>query len=114
MLLFRVWLMTIIAVLGGYTLLVIAAEGINLFPVFFGDIAKMGWPGQFNLDFLFMLSLSALWVAWRHRWSAAGLVLALLAVNLGALFLSIYLLIVTAQAKGDLVHVLTGGRDRRI
>lgn len=113
MTLFRSWLLIILVVLAGYTVLVIAAHGANLFPVFFGDIAKMGWPGQFNLDFLFMLSLSALWVAWRHRWSAAGFGLALLAFNGGALFLSIYLLIVIARAKGDLVRVLTGDHDRR-
>jgi hypothetical protein len=51
------------------------------------------WFGQFNLDFMFMLSLSALWVSWRHRFSATGLALGVVAFLGGILFLTVYLLI---------------------
>jgi len=110
---FRVFLAVLWATLVVYTGLVMANHGTGLFAVFFGDMAAMGWPGQFNLDFLFMLMLSGLWVAWRHRFSSAGLLLALLAVFLGSLFLTTYLFIVSSQAKGDMKEVLLGkGRAR--
>ena len=96
------------AVLTIYTVMVIGAEGWNLLGVFFADMAKMQWPGQFNLDFMLMLTLSGLWVAWRHHFSAAGLGLGVLAFFGGALFLSIYLLIQTLRTKGDMRVVLLG------
>ncbi|MEZ5503476.1 MAG: hypothetical protein R3E50_12795 [Halioglobus sp.] len=73
MTLFRVLLATLLLILLAYTFVVIGNHGMGLLPVFFGDIAKMGWPGQFNLDFLFMLTLSAFRVAWRHHFSGVGL-----------------------------------------
>jgi hypothetical protein len=111
MMAFRILLATMLAVLVVYTGVTIANHGLNLFPIFFGDIAKMGWPGQFNADFLGMLTLSGLWTAWRNRFSAGGIVLGLLAFNLGAPFLCAYLLVLTAQAKGDMREVLVG-RER--
>ncbi len=105
---FRIFLAIIFVVVGVYTAEVITNHGFGLFPVFFGDMAKMGWAGQFNLDFLFMLALSALWVSWRHRFSGVGLLLGLLAFLGGAPFLSAYLFIVAGQAKGDAKEVLLG------
>lgn len=105
---FRAWLIVIIATVGVYTSVVIADYGMTLFQVFFGDIAKRGWPGQFNLDFLCMLSLSGLWVAWRNRFSGTGIALGIGAVFLGAPYLSAYLLYLLAQTKGDLPAVLLG------
>jgi len=107
---FRTMLIAMFAVLAGYTGLVVANHGLDLIPVFFGDIAKMAWPGQFNLDFLFMLTLSATWVAWRHRFTPGGLALGLVALVGGASFLSIYLLIVSFQVKGDARALLMGNR----
>ena len=105
---FRVLLVAMFGVLLVYTAVVIADHGWNLLSIFFGDMAAMTWPGQFNLDFMFMLMLSGLWVAWRHRFSGAGLLLAVVAVFGGASFLSIYLLVVSLQAKGDMREVLLG------
>lgn len=90
MLLIRALCIIIFAALALYTAPVLQAEP-NLFPAFFGAIAGGGWQGQFNLDFLFMLTLSGLWVAWRHRFTPAGLGLGLLAFLGGAMFLSVYL-----------------------
>lgn len=45
-----------------------ALRGWNFMPVFFRDIIALTWPGQFNLDFSCLLSLSGLWLAW--RWPA--------------------------------------------
>ena len=58
---FRAFLVAMWLCIAVYTASVIANHGLGLLPIFFGDIAKMGWPGQFNLDFMFMLSLSGLW-----------------------------------------------------
>jgi hypothetical protein len=109
---FRAWLVVILVTVGAYTAVVVGNYGLNLFPYFFGDMLKLGWPGQFNLDFMFLLSLSGLWVAWRNRFSAAGLALGTLAFLLGAPFLSGYLLYLLAQAKGDLRAVLLGDAPR--
>jgi hypothetical protein len=103
---FRAWLVLILAVVGAYTASVIRNHGLNLFAPFFGDMARLGWPGQFNLDFMFMLSLSALWVAWRNRFSGSGLALGVAAFLLGAPFLAAYLLLLLSQTRGDLRAVL--------
>ena len=105
---FRALLAGIWLVLVGYTAVVIANHGTGLFAIFFGDIAKVGWPGQFNLDFLFMLTLSAIWVAWRHHFSIAGLALALLAFTGGSLFLSTYLLVQIWRLGPDVKRILVG------
>ena len=78
-------------------------------------MAAMGWPGQFNLDFTSLLTLSALWVAWRHQFSGGGVALGLLAFFGGGMFLTTYLFVVSAQAKGDMKEVLLGkARDRHV
>jgi hypothetical protein len=105
---FRTFLIILLTILIGYTAIVIANHGLGLFKIFFGDMAVMGWPGQFNLDFMFMLTLSALWVAWRHQFSNIGILLSLLALVGGSLFLGIYLLILSWQTNGDMKQVLLG------
>ena len=87
-------------------------HGMDLVPIFFGDIAKLTWPGQFNLDFLCMLLLSGLFVAHRHRFSPAGIALGLLATVGGSLFLSAYLLVASLRARGDLTVLLLGEARR--
>ncbi len=69
---FRVLLIVILVVLAGYTADVIANHGWGLLAVFFGDIGRMEWPGQFNLDFLFMLTLSATWVSSWLPWPCSA------------------------------------------
>ena len=108
MAIFRTFLILALAVLLVYTAIVIQNHGISLLSVFFGDIAAMTWHGQFNLDFMLMLMLSGLWVAWRNRFSGSGLVLALFAFFGGALFLALYLLYLLRSTEGDLKIVLLG------
>lgn len=103
----RIYLSVIFVVILGYTSVTIANHGMNLLPVFFGDMATMAWPGQFNLDFMFMLTLSGLWVAWRHEFTPVGVVLGLLALFGGAMFLSAYLLILTSRDR-DVRRLLLG------
>ena len=83
-------------------------HGWDLGAVFFGDIMAVNWAGQFNLDFMGFLSLSALWVSWRHEYTRAGLVLAVLAFFGGIVFLAAYLLYATGQANGDMKVLLLG------
>ena len=105
---FRFLLIVMFGLLLAYTGVVMIHHGPSLFQVFFGDMAKLGWPGQFNLDFMMMLMFSGLWVAWRHRFSARGLGLAVLAFFLGSAFLCVYLFILTLQTKGDMREILVG------
>ncbi|CAN5900354.1 hypothetical protein BH11PSE8_BH11PSE8_40240 [soil metagenome] len=105
---FRVLLVAIVATVLVYTGIVIAAEGFGFMAVFFGDILAMKWPGQFNLDFSCLLLLSGLWVAWRHQFSLRGLGLGLAALLAGSPFLSVYLLVASLRAKGDMKVLLLG------
>lgn len=105
---FRTFLAAVFLVIAGYTLVVIANHGVNLLPVFFGDMATMQWPGQFNLDFMCMLLLAGLWVSWRHQFSVGGVLLGLVAVFGGALFLSAYLLVESLRTKGEMRRLLLG------
>jgi hypothetical protein len=107
---FRAALVLLWLAVAGYTGVVVAHHGIDLVSVFFSDVRAMGWPGQFDLDFIGMLVLSGLWVAWRHDFSARGLGLGLLAAVGGILFLATYLLVLSLQSKGSMKEVLLGAR----
>ncbi|MEQ9452584.1 MAG: hypothetical protein RJQ07_13455 [Pseudomonadales bacterium] len=107
---FRILLVVILSAVTLYTLPVIVNHGVNLFPTFFGDMLKMGWAGQFNLDFLGFLILSAFWTAWRNEFSPSGLGLAVLAFFFGAPFLTIYLLYLSFQTNHDAKIMLLGAQ----
>jgi len=101
-------LLSFLLVIAIYTLLVVQSHGMNLFPVFFGDLLAMTWRGQFNLDFMCFLALSALWVMWRNGFSKSGLALGILAFFGGMLFLSIYLLLLMQRPGASLTSLLLG------
>jgi hypothetical protein len=108
---FRIVLVAMFVAVAGYTGIVIANHGPDLLSVFFGDIARLTWAGQFNLDFTCLLVLSGLWVAYRHRFGALGLVLGVCAMVGGVLFLSGYLLVASLRTRGD-VDALLRRQDR--
>tara|TARA_R110001599_G_C12176322_1_gene653695 strand:- start:93 stop:428 length:336 start_codon:yes stop_codon:yes gene_type:complete len=110
MILFRAFLVVLWLALSAYTAVVVSSYGMGLLPIFFGDILALTWPGQFNLDFMFMLALSALWVSWRHQFTTGGLALGLLAFIGGASFLSVYLFVLSYQSQGNMKEVLLGSR----
>ena len=93
-----------------YTLVAVNNDGLDLITPALRDLAALGWPGQFHLDFLTYLILSALWIAWRHQFSAAGIALGLVASVGGILFFSAYLLIASFQANGDPTKILLGSQ----
>jgi hypothetical protein len=95
-----------------YTILAVVNEGPNLFATTLPAMADFGWQGQFHLDFATYLILSGIWVAWRHRFSATGIMLGVLAANLGIIFLSVYLLITINRTDGNMSEVLLGEQAR--
>ena len=110
---FRVLLVAIFTIVVAYTVVVIARHGLNLLPVFFGDIGRMEWPGQFNLDFLGFLTLSGFWLAWRHHFTPGGLALGLLGLFGGVPVLTAYLIWASLQVDGDVAALLLGpGRTK--
>ncbi len=107
---FRLLLVVLFIGVLSYTSVVVSRHGLDFMPVFSGDIAKLGWAGQFNVDFMCLLLLSALWVAWRHQFSAAGLILALLVPIGGTPFLCVYLLVQSVRCGGDAGAMIVGDR----
>ena len=105
---FRIFLGTVFIAILAYTAVTISNHGLGLVQIFFGDMAKMAWPGQFNFDFMCFLLLSGLWVSWRNKFSLSGVLLGLIAVFGGMLFLSAYLLILSFQTKGDVKALMLG------
>ena len=109
---FRIILTIMCIYIVGYTSITISNHGWNLFPIFFGDMAEMAWPGQFNLDFMSFLILSGLWVAWRNNYSATGLALSVVAFLGGIMFLAPYLLYLSFQSNGNMKEFFMGrGRN---
>ena len=104
----RVLLAVLFLTIVAYTVVVVAIHGMGLLPIFFGDIASLGWPGQFNLDFMGFLLLSGTWLAWRHQFSPGGLALGVLGVFGGAPVLTAYLFVASLQAKGSWAELLLG------
>ena len=105
---FRVLLAGIFTIVVVYTAFVVADHGLGLLPIFFGDIARMEWPGQFNLDFLGFLVLSGFWLAWRHHFSPAGLALGVLGLFGGVPVLTAYLFVASFAVRGDVAALLLG------
>ncbi len=105
---FRILLLILFACLFSYTVVVAANHGFGLLEVFFSDIAAMGWPGQFNVDFMSLLTLSALWLAWRYHFTPLGIALGVLGFFGGGLVLTAYLLFASLNTKGDMKELLLG------
>ena len=108
MLVFRGVLVAVFLCLTAYTVQVVTTHGLGLFAVFFGDMAKFGWAGQFNADFMAMLAFSGAWVIWRNQFSALGFALGVLAFFGGAPFLCGYLLYLSIAHDGDVTTMLVG------
>ena len=90
-----------------YTIIAGINHGWNLFPIIIDSIGSLTWLGQFNLDFAFFLALTGLWVAWRNKFSPAGIVLGLIAFVGGIIFISVYLFILSFKAN-SIKEILIG------
>ncbi|MEO0327430.1 MAG: hypothetical protein AAF217_02400 [Pseudomonadota bacterium] len=98
-------------VIYGYTIIVISSYGFDFLSPFLVGLAAFDWAGQFNLDFLTYLILSALWVAWRHRFNAIGLMCGGFALIGGMMFFSVYLLVMVHKSGGENRKLVLGDQD---
>jgi len=105
---FRIFLGAYFIVLVAYTLLVGMNLGWDLGAFFFGDMMAVNLAGQFNLDFMVFLCLSALWVSWRHDYTPAVFALGFVGFFGGIVFLAAYLLYASGQVNGDMKALLLG------
>ena len=108
MTLFRLLLVAMLAAILLYTGFTISQHGWNLLPHFFSAIGEMTWQGQFNFDFMMMLTISGLWTAWRNGFTGRAIALGAVAVFFGIMFLSAYLLYLTFSTNGDVNRILLG------
>jgi hypothetical protein len=93
-----------------YSFIAFRSEGANLWDIFYSNILSLNWNGQFNLDFLCYLLLSALWIMWRNKFSGKSIILGALASILGIVVFAPYLLFLISKEKGDLKQVFVGNR----
>ena len=100
--------------LAGYTALVMAEHGWNFAPHYFAGLARIDWPGQFDLDFTILIVLAAAWIVWRNHAGAASIVLAVLLVPFVSMLLTAYLLYLSWRERGDVVRMLIGDRKGAI
>jgi len=104
----RLFLGSIIIIVGAYTAPVVTDYGLlTLLPSFFGEMSKMNWQGQFNLDFFMFLLMSGFWIAWRNRFSPTGICLGIGGIFLGAPYLSAYLLSLRQRHSWDFNNVFS-------
>lgn len=108
-------LFTVAAAVVWATLFYVTAHAVSVMgasaagAVFLGDFGHP-WRAQFGADFSIHLLLVAAWLIWRSPNWIIGIVCAVLAINLGALFTLPYLVVTLWQAKGDVVAALSGNR----
>jgi hypothetical protein len=91
-----------------YTFLVVPTHGLNFVPTFLGDLMAFDWRGHINLDFISYLAITAFWVAWRHRFSAGGIVMSVCVFFGATLIFAPYLLYAISKSKGDMAALLLG------
>jgi len=91
-----------------YTVIAIQNDGIDFLGRAQSFIISRNWVGQFTLDFACYLILSALWIAWRGKFSIKSIVLSIFASIFGIIFFAPYLLYLITVEKGNLKKVLIG------
>lgn len=95
-------------VIFAYTAVVAARHGMGFVPAYIGVLFSLTWPGQFSLDFGVYLALCALWVAWRHGFSASGVAFACVTLVLGAMVFLPYLLWLSLRPGADAKSMVLG------
>lgn len=93
-----------------YTVIAIQNDGVNFLQRALEFASSGKWMGQFALDFQCYLMLSALWIAWRNKYSGGSVVTALFAMILGIIVFAPYLFYLVVKEKGNLSKVLIGDR----
>ncbi|ADR21061.1 hypothetical protein MATR_13090 [Marivirga tractuosa] len=93
-----------------YSVITIQNDGANFLARAQEFATSMTWMGQFALDFQCYLILSALWIAWRDKFSLNSIIIAIVAMILGIIVFAPYLLYLLSKEKGDLKRILIGNR----
>jgi len=93
-----------------YTTIAIQNDGFNFVERFQEFTFSMNWIGQFTLDFQCYLTLSAVWIAWRNKFSIKSVLFAIIAKILGIIIFAPYLIYRVQKEKGDITKVLIGNR----
>ena len=94
-----------------YTIIAIQNDGGNFLARALEFATSLTWMGQFALDFQCYLVLSALWIAWRNKFSIKSILIAVIAMILGIIVFAPYLLFLLTKEKGNLKRVLIGDRE---
>jgi hypothetical protein len=102
----KVLLVALWILLVGITVYAVQALGSAGGMVFVTDF-QHPWRAQFNTDFSIHLTLFIIWVVWREKSKAVGLVSGLLCL-MGGLFRLLYLVAAVHRAKGDPKKLLLG------
>lgn len=93
-----------------YTVIVQQNDGRNFLARALEFATSLTWMGQFALDFQCYLLLSALWIAWRNKFSTNSIIIAIVAMVLGIMVFAPYLIYLISKEKGDLKVILVGDR----
>lgn len=93
-----------------YTIIAVKNDGGNFLERAQEFVFSLTWMGQFALDFSCYLILSALWIAWRNKFTASSILMAILASILGIIVFAPYLLFLIFKEKGDLTKIMVGNR----
>lgn len=93
-----------------YTILAIINDGGNFLIRAQEFVLSLKWIGQFTLDFNCYLVLSALWIAWRNKFSRQSISFAVLAMILGIIVFAPYLLYLLNKENSDIKRILIGNR----
>ncbi|MBF9152344.1 hypothetical protein [Novosphingobium jiangmenense] len=108
----RAFLLLWLSLMVAYTVMVVAGHGLDFLSPFSAAVARFGWEGQFSLDLAGFLILTAIWIAWRHGMSAIGVPIAVLMVSAGMIGVSLYLLLASVAARGDVKVLLLGAQTK--
>lgn len=107
---FKLLLISQTIILLAYSFSAYQTEGGNLFDVFIANIIALNWSGQFNLDFLCYLVLSAIWIMWREKFTTKSIFVGVIAIIFGIVFFAPYLLSIIIKQNGNVKKVLIGER----
>ena len=106
----RAILLFLVVSFTAYTCLTIAREGPDFFTPFFGGLVEFGWAGQISLDLICFSTMAGLWIAWRHQFSALGLLLGAIGAVAAWVFVGPYMLVASLKARGDVLAFVLGQR----
>lgn len=94
-----------------YTVIAVQNDGGDFLARALEFATSLTWMGQFALDFQCYLMLSAIWIAWRNKFSIKSILFAVIALILGIIVFAPYVLYLLTKEKGDLRRVLIGDRE---